>query len=140
MFTKELSDFIINYCDSQSLSYETASELCDISPRYFGSIVRGRTIPTLKTLEKLCKGLGKTPDELLAFPIPDEELSYRRKMKVIHYRRSTFLDGEETEFPVCPRCLDDLEREYQAFCDKCGQKLGWNDFQYATPERKGPRE
>lgn len=28
-------------------------------------------------------------------------------------------------FPLCPRCGLPLEREYQNFCDRCGQKLGW---------------
>lgn len=29
-------------------------------------------------------------------------------------------------FPVCPNCLMTLEREYQAFCDRCGQALDWS--------------
>lgn len=28
-------------------------------------------------------------------------------------------------FPVCPRCGSALEREYQNYCDRCGQRLGW---------------
>lgn len=34
-------------------------------------------------------------------------------------------------FPVCPRCKITLEREYQAYCDRCGQCLDWNDFENA---------
>lgn len=28
-------------------------------------------------------------------------------------------------FPLCPQCGLPLEREYQSFCDRCGQKLSW---------------
>ena len=41
-----------------------------------------------------------------------------------------FRDGNE--YPVCPRCEITLEREYQAFCDRCGQALNWTLFDYAT--------
>jgi len=36
-----------------------------------------------------------------------------------------------TAYPICPRCLLSLEREYQAFCDRCGQRLNWNLLTYA---------
>lgn len=28
-------------------------------------------------------------------------------------------------YPLCPRCNNTVEREYQAFCVCCGQKLDW---------------
>ena len=31
-------------------------------------------------------------------------------------------------FPICPRCSITLEREYQNFCDRCGQRLDWSHF------------
>ena len=34
-------------------------------------------------------------------------------------------------FPVCPRCGSTLEREYQNFCDRCGQRLGWKELRRA---------
>lgn len=36
-----------------------------------------------------------------------------------------------TTFPICPRCAVSLEREYMSFCDRCGQKLNWDLFEYA---------
>ena len=36
-----------------------------------------------------------------------------------------------TTYPVCPRCAVSLEREYMAFCDRCGQRLNWNFFEHA---------
>ena len=50
-----------------------------------------------------------------------DAVSYRIPLpvtKVIAYSNSTY--------PICPRCTISLEREYQAFCDRCGQKLNWN--------------
>ena len=32
------------------------------------------------------------------------------------------------DFPKCPRCGSTMEREYQRFCDRCGQRLSWRDF------------
>ncbi len=132
MFSKELSTSVLGICESRDLSYETASELCDLSPRYFGSIARGKTAPTVNTLEKLCRGLDKSPNDLLRFSTSDEELSYRIAMQVRYYRQHLSLYHSCSVFPVCPRCHCNLEREYQSFCDRCGQKLSWDFFHYAT--------
>ena len=35
-------------------------------------------------------------------------------------------------FPACPGCGITLEREYQNFCDRCGQRLNWNHFNDAV--------
>lgn len=32
------------------------------------------------------------------------------------------------EFPKCPRCGTTMEREYQLFCNHCGQRLNWSKF------------
>ena len=34
--------------------------------------------------------------------------------------------------PVCPNCISTISREYMAFCDRCGQKLGWSKLDKAT--------
>ncbi len=31
-------------------------------------------------------------------------------------------------YPVCPRCRLSLSREYQRYCDRCGQALGWEQW------------
>ena len=36
---------------------------------------------------------------------------------------------EKMEFPRCPRCGTTMEREYQLFCDHCGQRLNWSKFE-----------
>lgn len=54
-------------------------------------------------------------------------LSYRQPMTVneIHL----FWDG--TAYPVCPRCHITIERDYQAYCDRCGQALNWKAYHKA---------
>ena len=32
---------------------------------------------------------------------------------------------------VCPRCHMTLEREFMAYCDRCGQHLGWKRYRKA---------
>lgn len=56
-----------------------------------------------------------------------EALTYRRSMPVreaVRYRCGG-------AFPVCPRCGYAMEREYQGFCDRCGQKLNWRSYAHA---------
>lgn len=31
-------------------------------------------------------------------------------------------------YPVCPSCRSSLDREYMAFCDRCGQRLAWEEY------------
>ena len=103
MFSRKLSAAILRICETENLTYEAASELCDISCRHFGSIARG---------------LNKTPDELLGY---EEAATYRAARQVEEYAE---LQGGVT-CAICPRCGACLDREYQAFCDSCGQKLAW---------------
>lgn len=57
----------------------------------------------------------------------DRELAFRAPMLVTQIRVFK-MDGA---YPVCPRCGLSLEREYQAFCDRCGQRLGWKNLRKA---------
>lgn len=54
--------------------------------------------------------------------------SYRCPLEVkeiVYFRRGKVC------YPRCPRCLNTFEREYTAFCDRCGQRLEWRDFDRA---------
>lgn len=133
MFSDKLSATILRICDRLGISYEKASERCGLSPRYFGSIARGQTAPTINTLEKICAGFERTPNDLLGITTADEELSYRIAMQVTQYRRGSSLEGDCAGHPVCPRCKSRIEQEYQSFCDSCGQKLAWDSYHHATP-------
>ena len=81
MFLDNLSTSVLKLCDTRKLSYEAASERCDLSSRYFADIARGKTAPTILTLEKLCVGFALTPNDLL---IPTGD---RRKFCVIDVPR-----------------------------------------------------
>lgn len=52
------------------------------------------------------------------------EISYRLSLMVTEI--IIYADGYT--YPVCPRCKNTLEREYQSYCDRCGQKLNWDNF------------
>ena len=54
-------------------------------------------------------------------------LGYRQPMQVRTLAR--YRSGGT--FPVCPQCGSALEREYQRYCDRCGQRLGWRDLRRA---------
>ena len=60
----------------------------------------------------------------------------------IMYGTAAMLDGmldrgeeelgvSDGAYPVCPRCAISLDREYQRFCDRCGQRLGWQGYKKA---------
>ena len=54
-----------------------------------------------------------------------DAVSYRVPRHVTKCR--TYRKGNQiTSYPVCPRCNICMEREYMAFCDRCGQKLAWD--------------
>ena len=77
-FPPKLSESFLCICGSQQLSYGTSSELCVLRPRDFGSIARGQTAPSINTLEKICVGLHRTPNELLGVSSAGEEPLLRR--------------------------------------------------------------
>lgn len=60
-----------------------------------------------------------------------QAMSYRIPLQVYMVYAFPFCQGSYTTYPVCPRCQLSMEREYQAFCDRCGQALGWDDYEYA---------
>lgn len=37
-------------------------------------------------------------------------------------------------YPVCPRCSRSMEREYMAYCDRCGQHLSWGFLKWTDEE------
>lgn len=52
--------------------------------------------------------------------------SYRTPMLVCE-----MVVHQEYSFAICPRCKVSLEREYQYYCDRCGQALKWSKYRYA---------
>lgn len=84
MFLDNLSTSVLKLCDTRKLSYEAASERCDLSSRYFADIARGKTAPTILTLEKLCVGFELTPNDLLLPSKLWREMAFREPMPDTH--------------------------------------------------------
>ena len=131
MFLANLSDALLRLCEQWNLSYADAASMCGLSGRYFGAMICRRTRPSIWTLEKLCSGFGVTPNELLLTQNEQEELAYRSPMRINAVRGYRSFPADDS-YPVCPRCDSTLDREYQKFCDRCGQYLDWSA--YATDE------
>ena len=49
--------------------------------------------------------------------------SYRMPMLVTHLRKYL-----TTAYYICPRCSIAMEREFMAYCDRCGQCLDWKNY------------
>ena len=60
--------------------------------------------------------------------VDSKEITYRIPLAV--HEVCVFSDGNS--FSVCPRCGLTLEREYMNFCDRCGQKLDWKEYEKAV--------
>ena len=131
MYLDALSASLSRLCEETGLSYEDASRRYHCSPRYFGKIIRRTSVPSVAVLEGLCDGFGKTPNCLLQVSSEPEEDFYRVPMRVEAIRAYRWENGTHS-YPVCPRCNSTMEREYQAFCDRCGQRLSWRGFDRAA--------
>lgn len=130
-FSDVLSIAVLRLCETHKLSYEAAAERCGISPRYYGSIARKEAAPTILVLEKLCNGFQLTPNDLLVSPVLQQQLHFRIPIPVTHVQIHPYGSGFTTH-PICPRCGISLEREYQFYCDRCGQLLSWQDLSKAV--------
>jgi len=72
------------------------------------------------------KWLGR---HLTSMPVL-KQILYRLPKGVSEVRVFHAVFGE-TEYPVCPRCGRTMEREYMSFCSRCGQRLDWEDYEFA---------
>ena len=61
----------------------------------------------------------------------EDAVSYRTPAPVSAIRCFRFISGV-TSFPVCPRCMATMDREYQPYCDRCGQALDWKGYSKAV--------
>lgn len=55
-------------------------------------------------------------------------LSYRLPMRVMELRVFHSFFGS-TGYYKCPRCGITMEREFMAYCDRCGQCLNWDNYE-----------
>ncbi len=52
-------------------------------------------------------------------------VAYRISRPVSEFNLYCDAFGRESAYYFCPRCDVTLERDYQAYCDRCGQQLDW---------------
>ena len=52
--------------------------------------------------------------------------SYRLPMPVMQLRKY-----RAAAYYICPRCKITMEREFMAYCDRCGQCLSWGNYEKA---------
>ena len=128
MFSKNLSAKLLQLIDEKEMSQETLAEVCNLSARFIGNVIRGKQVPSLDTFEKICAGLEITPDKLL---LNESAISPQGQEGLIVNK--VFCRDIETfdTYPICPSCNITLERDYQCYCDRCGAKLIWKDYKYA---------
>lgn len=71
---------------------------------------------------------------------PEESVSYRSTMQIkeVMVREGKMFDFHtKYTFPICPRCDNTMEYDYQKYCGCCGQKLGWAHYSRAKPRYPG---
>ena len=54
-------------------------------------------------------------------------LSYRLAMSVTEVETLRSALCGQSEYYLCPRCRAALERDFQSYCDHCGQRLDWSE-------------
>ena len=59
-----------------------------------------------------------------------ELAAYRAPVSITEYILLESTD-ESSRYYICPRCQTSLEREFQACCDRCGQRLDWKHYRKA---------
>ena len=58
------------------------------------------------------------------------QLEYRLPLLVTELMVFSSAFGR-TSYYVCPRCKITMEREFQSYCDRCGQRLDWKRYRHA---------
>ena len=106
MFLDNLSDSLRSLCAERNLSHEIAAEQCGISTRFFGDIIRKKCSPSLNTLEKLCRGFDKPPNELLRIQPEKSESACASSLSVYDLRNIHPSELEKTLLPLCQKCTD----------------------------------
>lgn len=70
---------------------------------------------------------SKTATKVQRKPIRVAAIMYRVPLMVT----AVLLFKNGIAYPICPRCDCTIDREYMRFCDRCGQRLGWDMFDTA---------
>lgn len=126
-FSINLSEALKEYIKKNHSTQLKLAEESNLSHRFIGDIIRGDSVPTLKTFEQICAALEVTPNDLLLKDTYDNDIS-KSVCSIITIKKGDI----EEYYPICPGCSATLDREYQAYCDRCGTKLSWKEYSSAT--------
>lgn len=80
---------------------------------------RNRRAKSITRAEKVLKQAMGLPYIRVEFVFSDDAAEVT---KVRYYSLETH------SYAVCPNCGFGMEREYQQYCEVCGQRLLWNEF------------
>ena len=127
MYSDRLTEALLSICELRNLSYEAASELCDISSRHFGDIIRKDDVPTITVLEKMCAAFDVTPNDLLGYGNQQIEEKHGMEVKEAYFFH---FQNKAAVCPVCPKCRHLVAQDYQNYCGHCGQRLSWDDYEH----------
>ena len=105
---KEIGKRIRAVRKERGLTQEEASELCDITPSFYGNIERGDKKMSLETLARISKGLGVSTDQLIFGCGENMEQSIQQILFQIRNQ------GDETQY----RKYLDIMKAISAIIDK----------------------
>ena len=120
----DIGDNIIEIRKSKNLTQEKLALESEISLSYLRLIEHGKANPTINELLKISHALNFDFQNPFSVNLASSKL-FRIPMPVTDI---IFLGNNS--FSVCPRCHNSLERDFQTFCDRCGQALLWKDFKF----------
>jgi transcriptional regulator with XRE-family HTH domain len=129
MFKSQLSNQLLRILGERNLTVTEAAELSNMSRNYFTNLLEGNQTASLNMLENICSGFEVNPDELL---ISEKSKSPDKATPMLVTKVFCYDKTITTEHkPLCPNCNKLLERDNQAYCDKCGQRLSWRNYKNA---------
>ena len=122
----------------RGLKQESLAELLGISVRHVRNLCYRDIDISVSLCYRISQVLHTPMENLLVIPDGDSDMqegmmdecaSYRRPMSITQLM--VVPAGIKTGYFVCPRCRVTLEREFVAYCDRCGQRLDWRDYKKA---------
>ena len=128
MFKKSLSDALLKLMGEKNITQEQLAEACDLTPQFIGNVIRKKSSLKMESLEKMCAALEVTPNDLLLSERAKAQLKEGEPKRVT---KIFCIEPSDISFPICPGCNTTLDREYQSYCDRCGQFLSWKGYRKA---------
>ena len=85
-------------------------------------MIRGRLYRRRRAIERAEKALRQLAGGA------EIHIEFVLEAKAMEVTAVRYYGRETAGYPLCPRCDFGVEREYQNYCEVCGQRLLWNQF------------